>query len=61
VVVAAFWETWDGPSRSSSSSSVSSSWVNGPRVVVACVVGFETGGVGDVLMLAVASVRALLC
>ena len=57
VDVAGFWETWDGPSRSSSSSSsVSSSWVKGPCMVVACDVGFEGGGVGDFLVLAGAGV-----
>jgi hypothetical protein len=47
-----FWEGWVGTSRSSSSSSVSSSWVNGPCVVAACAVGFERGGVDDGLVLA---------
>ena len=61
VDVAGFWEAWDGPSRSSSSSSVSSSWVNGPRVVMACAVGFEGGGIGDFLILAVAGSPVFFC
>ena len=55
-----FWEAWDGPSRSSSSSSVSSSWVKGPRVVMAGAVDFVAGGVGDVLALAGAGAPVLL-
>jgi len=56
-----FWEAWDGPSRSSSSSSVSSSCVKGPRVVVACAVGFAAGAVGDVFAFIGARGSVLVC